>query len=227
MDNLIFNRVEEKYFLNEDQRNEFFNEIKQYIEKDQYYKSNILNIYFDNNNNELIIRSGDKPIYKDKVRLRSYDIPSLEDYVFLEVKTKFEGITNKRRIKIKLSDFYNYMENGVTNDDQIMKEIDYLFKYYNLKPSHFVAYNRLSYKGIENNGLRITLDMNLRSRTDNLRLDGGDYGEEYFDDDTYIMEIKTLNSMPLWLTSTLSKLKIYPISFSKVGEIYKKERCIC
>ena len=227
MNENIFRRIEEKYFLNKEQYKKLFYEINNYIEKDNYYKSNILNIYFDNNNSELIIRSGDKPIYKDKIRLRSYSVPSMNDDVFLEIKNKFNGITSKRRIKMKLNDFYNYINNGKSDNSQIMNEIDYLFKYYNLKPAYFVGYDRLSYKGKDNNGLRITLDTNLRSRNDNLRLEYGDYGELYFNDDTIIMEIKTLNSMPLWLTSALSRLKIYPISFSKVGEIYKKEKCLC
>ena len=38
------------------------------------------------------------------------------------------------------------------------------------------------------------------------------------------MEVKCLNSLPLWFTNELSKLKIYPSSFSKVGNIYMKER---
>ena len=179
--------------------------------------------YFDNNNDEILIRSGDKPIYKDKIRLRSYNTPTLNDYVFLEIKSKFEGITGKRRIKMKLRDFYDYINNNKINNTQIMEEIDYLFKYYDLKPSYFVGYDRLSFKGIENHNLRITFDNNLRSRKDNLKLEEGDYGNLFFDDNRLIMEIKTLDSMPLWLTNALSKLKIYPISFSKVGEIYKKE----
>lgn len=36
------------------------------------------------------------------------------------------------------------------------------------------------------------------------------------------MEIKILDAMPLWLARSLSTLKIYPTSFSKVGSIYKK-----
>ena len=223
----IFRRVEEKYFLDNKQASKLFKEIDSYIEKDEYYKSNILNIYFDNSNDEILIRSGDKPIYKDKIRLRSYSTPSLEDDVFLEIKSKFDGVTGKRRIRMKLSDFYNYINNNKIKDTQIMREIDYLFKYYDLKPSYFVGYDRLSFKGRDNEGLRITLDKNLRSRTNNLSLEQGDYGDLFFDDDRLIMEIKTLDSMPLWLTSTLSKLKIYPISFSKVGEIYKKEMIRC
>ncbi len=223
MINYIFERVEEKYFLSKNQKELLFNEIDKYITKDTFYKSNILNIYFDNDNDELVIRSGTKPIYKDKIRLRSYDIPTLNSDVFLEMKSKYNGVTSKRRIKLKLKDFYDYLYYGKKYDTQIMRELDYLFKYYNLKPNYFVGYDRLSYKGKDNDNLRITIDSNLRYRKDDLKLEDGDKGKKYFDDDRYIMEIKTLDSMPLWLTNILSKLKIYPISFSKYGEIYKKE----
>ena len=64
---------------------------------------------------------------------------------------------------------------------------------------------------------------NFATEIDNLKLEYGDMGNKYFSDDKYIMEIKTLNSMPLWLTNVLSNLKIYPTSFSKYGEIYKKK----
>ena len=41
--------------------------------------------------------------------------------------------TLKVRIGLKLKEFYDYYNNGIINkDSQIMKEIDYLFKYYKL-----------------------------------------------------------------------------------------------
>ena len=104
-----------------------------------------------------------------------------------------------------------------------MKEIDYLIKYYKLKPKMYIAYDRISYKGKEDNNLRITIDNNLRSRKNNLKLDYGDNGEKYFDTECYIMEIKTLGSFPVWLVKSLSNLKIYPTSFSKYGSIYQKK----
>ena len=105
-----------------------------------------------------------------------------------------------------------------------MKEINYLFKYYNLKPAIFIAYDRNSYILKENNQFRITFDFNLRSRRKDLNLEFGDYGTKYFNDDKVIMEIKSLNSMPLWFTKIMSQLKIYPTSFSKYGSIYQKEK---
>lgn len=104
--------------------------------KDKYHKSTICNIYYDTTNNDLITSSIEKPPYKEKVRLRSYGIPSMDSQVFLEIKKKYNGIVGKRRVDIKLSDFYNYINNNVipTCNKQIMEEIDYCFKKYKLNP---------------------------------------------------------------------------------------------
>lgn len=223
MSQTVFKRVEEKYLLNKRQQELLFSYMAPYIKNDEYYESKICSIYFDNEDNDLIINSIEKPKYKDKVRLRSYNVPTLEDNVFLEIKSKYKGIVGKRRVKMKLKDFYDYYNNSKVNkDDQIMKEIDYLINYYKLSPKIFIAYDRLSYQGIDDSNLRITLDSNLRSRLDNLNLEYGDMGESYFDEDYYIMEIKTLGSIPLWLVRFLSELNIYPASFSKYGKIYQK-----
>lgn len=226
----IFKRVEEKYLLTKKQYDLLFKSISAYIENDQYYETVVCNIYFDNDNNDLIINSIEKPIYKHKVRLRSYNIPKLNDDVFLEIKFKYKKMVGKRRIKLKLQDFNNYIEKGIYDyDSQIMREIDYLFNLYKLKPTYYIAYNRKSYREKNNKNLRITIDTDLRSRRDRLSLSLGDDGELYFDKEMYIMEIKTLGAMPLWLVRCLSDLKIYPVSFSKYGSIYKKDegKIIC
>lgn len=230
MKNLImyesnFNRIEQKYLLTREQYKSLFNKINDYIEKDKYYSSKICNIYFDNEHEEMITHSIEKPMFKQKVRLRSYEIPTEDDDVFLEVKTKYKRVVTKRRIKVKLKDFNHYLKTGKYNhQNQIMREIDYLFSYYHLRPFYFLAYDRKSYRGIQNSSLRITVDEKLRSRKNNLFLNKGDEGKYYFNDETYIMEIKFLNALPLWLVRSLSELEIYPVSFSKLGSIYKKER---
>lgn len=221
----IFKRVEEKYLLNYDQYKKLFASINEYIEKDKYFETTICNIYFDNNEDELIYTSMDKPIYKHKLRIRSYGIPKIDDDVFLEIKFKFKKVVGKRRIKIKLKEFKNYLKTRkYCGNDQIMKEIDYLFNLYDLKPSYFIAYDRLSYREKNNENLRITIDTNLRSRKEKLSLELGDKGKLYFNEEKYIMEIKTLGAMPLWLVKSLSDLGIYPVSFSKFGSIYKKDK---
>jgi hypothetical protein len=69
--------------------------------------------------------------------------------------------------------------------------------------------------------LRITFDYNLKSSTRILELSDLDDEKEMFGN-IYIMEVKSLRSLPEWFVKTLSELKIYPKSFSKYGEIYKK-----
>lgn len=78
----IFKRVEEKYLLTLEQWNLLFQNINKNIERDKFYESTICNIYFDTEDNKLIINSLEKPIYKEKVRLRSYNVPNLDDNVF-------------------------------------------------------------------------------------------------------------------------------------------------
>lgn len=219
----IFKRREEKYVLSKEQYEKLLEKINDYITKDQYFESKICNIYFDTDNYDLIKTSIEKPIYKEKVRLRSYLVPSEDDKVFLEVKKKYDGITNKRRIVISLKDFNDYYFNHKKPNcnEQILKELDYTINYYNLKPTLFLAYDRNSYCAKDNKNFRITFDKNLRFRKEDLDLSLGDSGKRYFDEETYILEIKTLDSIPLWFTQILSKLEIYPTSFSKYGSIYQ------
>ena len=219
----VFRRKETKYLISKEQYQELMKYIEKHIEKDEYYKSTICNIYFDNENNDLIIKSIDKPTYKEKVRLRSYKIPSLEDKVYLEIKRKYNGIVSKRRIYLKLKEYYDYIDTGTLpgNDIQVEKEIDYCFKRYNLKPKIYLAYDRLSYYSKEDRNFRVTFDTNIRSRKDDLRLEQGDAGKLFFKDNEYIvMETKELGAYPIWFTNALSSLKIYPQSFSKYGKIY-------
>ena len=91
--------------------------------------------------------------------------------------------------------------------------------YYELKPKVFISYDRISFISKENKNLRITFDNNLNYRLNELNLD--DEKGKIFNNDKYILEIKTLDSFPIWLVKALSELEIYPTSFSKYGGIYK------
>ena len=223
----FFRRVEQKYVLTEDEYKKLFNKIRENVEKDKYYQSTICNLYFDNESNDLIVKSLEKPIYKEKVRVRSYNIPEINDTVFLELKGKYDGVVFKRRVEVELSELYKYIETGElpnVSNKQIMKEIDYIIKRYDLKPKIYLAYDRLSFYDKNDINFRITFDSNLRSRNDNLKLEMGDGGKLYNGNKFYIMELKSLGSIPLWFIKILSELKIYPKSFSKYGNIYCKNK---
>jgi hypothetical protein len=219
-----FRRVEIKYMLSPDEYQALLELIQPNIEQDRYFASTNCSIYFDTDHKDLVIHSMEKPLYKEKLRLRSYNVPSMDDTVFVEIKRKFSGVGSKRRISVKLKDFYRYLETGELNSTspQIKSEIDYCIKYHQLKPKLFLAYDRNSYCGRQDHTFRLTFDRNIRSRETDLRLEDGDAGTPFFDDDTIIMETKTLDAYPLWFSHALAQLKIYPASFSKYGKVYQK-----
>lgn len=220
-----FKRKELKYRLTANQY-ERLREIidDRYMTVDKYGLTTICNIYYDTVNYQLIRTSIEKPKYKEKLRLRSYGVPSENTKVFLEIKKKFDGIVYKRRISRSLATMTDYLEKGIhpENEGQILNEIDYFIKHYNVFPRLFLAYDRIAMYGTDDPEFRMTFDTNIRSRTDNLSLAYGDEGELLFDDGTVIMEIKTARSIPMWLAKAMTELKIYPTSFSKYGTIYKK-----
>ena len=220
----FFRRIEKKYFLTEEQYNQIIKKIEPHFVMDIHGISTICNLYFDTDNYDLIIKSIEKPIYKEKIRLRSYGLPALDSNIYLEIKKKFKGIVSKRRVSMKLKDFYEYQKtHQLPFENQMMKEIDYCFKYYNLKPKMFIAYDRIAYYEKNNNDFRLTFDFNIRSRKNNLFIEKDVLNNNLFDYKYYVMEVKTLGGLPLWFTEILSDLKIYPRSFSKYGEVYKKE----
>lgn len=221
----VFNRIEKKYLLTEFQYESILKELQPYMETDNYGLHTIGNIYYDTPDNQLIRTSIEKPAYKEKLRLRSYGIPHLNDTVFLEIKKKAMGIVNKRRISIRLGDAYCYLKNGIIVDQktQIHKELDAFLRRYHLQPKLYLAYDRIAMFGKEDPEFRVTFDCNIRSRTSNLRLEAGSYGELLFLNRERIMEVKVNGAMPLWFSQILSHLEIYSTSFSKYGTVYKKQ----
>ncbi len=224
---LAFNRIEKKFIINKEQYNLIINEINKYMKLDDHcfdfktYK--IENIYFDTFNNDLISKSIEKPTYKEKLRLRKY---YNYDKYFLEIKKKGRGVVGKRRIVFneeELEDFLKGKDINFSDYSSIIaqKEIRYLLKRYNLKPVVYLAYDRLGFFGFDDVNLRITFDSNIITRRNDLSF-GKIEGDKLIDDSIYIMEIKSINNIPLWLCRIISNLVIKPGSYSKYGEEYKK-----
>ena len=220
-----FKRYEKKYLIDEKQYRDLIALIYCKLEYDRYKKYKICNIYFDTPQFDLIRESIEKPLYKEKLRLRSYGTPDSEDFVFLEIKKKFDGIVYKRRISLPYRQAVDYCINGNLPEthNQITNEIDWLMSKYQLYPMLYLSYDRLAMGGIEDPELRITFDSNIIWRVNQLDMTQGDFGNVKMPSGQYIMEIKTNGAMPLWLSGALNELAIYPKSFSKYGTIYKEE----
>ena len=120
-------------------------------------------------------------------------------------------------------DAIKYIQSPPCNSTkQIDKEIDYVINFYKgIEPKFYISYDRSAFFYKETSDIRVTFDSNIIWRADDLDLRSGSYGESLLPEGYRIMEIKVPNTAPLWLAELLSKLKIYPTSFSKVGTAFK------
>lgn len=218
-----FKRVEMKYLLTIEQKNELLRAMEPYMELDEYGRTTILNIYYDTPDYVLIKRSLEKPVYKEKLRLRSYGIPDENSTVFIELKKKYKGIVYKRRIGTRLNEATGYLNDNLvmSKQNQITGEIDYFKSFYkNLKPTMAISYEREAYFCKEHSDLRITFDDNILWREVDLSLQKGAYGNPILPEGRVLLEIKVATAIPLWLTRVLSEQKIYQTSFSKYGNAF-------
>lgn len=220
----VFERKETKYRLTREQYEKLLARLGEHIEPDLYPTNTNCSVYFDTPEFQLVSRSIEKSLFKQKIRVRSYNVPTLDDGIYVEIKKKYKGVGSKRRVAVKLKDLYNYLETGeLETDNPIIKaEIDNCFVFYKLQPALYIAYDRKSFCATKNPNFRITFDFDIRSRVDDLRLESGDHGKLFFDDGSVIMEAKNLGAFPEWFVSNLSKMKIYPTSFSKYGYVYQQ-----
>ncbi len=221
----VFKRYEKKYILNEEQYQAFMEYTKEYLIPDKYGLHTICNIYYDTEDYLLIRRSIEKPVYKEKFRIRSYGIPDREHTVFLELKKKYKDVVYKRRLAMPLWQAEDFLERNIRPErgGQVLKEIEYFLDFYKPIKKMYIAYDRRAYYVEGDESLRVTIDRNIRSREDNLSMENGDEGRRLLPDGQYLMEIKTVNALPLWLVDVLSMLKIYKTSFSKYGMIYQRK----
>ena len=192
------------------------------LRPDAYGKSTICNLYFDTPDYRLIRTSLEKPIYKEKLRLRSYGQVKEDGTTFAEIKKKFKGVVYKRRIVMPQNAAMDFLCNGgPTPPSQIGREIAYLFDYYReLAPRVYLSYEREAYYDKNDKDLRFTFDTNVLYRREDLSLTSPVYGHPLLKEGQVLLEIKTAGAIPCWVVDALSRHKIYKSSFSKYGNAY-------
>ena len=232
----VFNRYEKKYLITRQQYDSIIAAMKNHMVLDRYNENGesykICNIYYDTWDDRLISASIEKPVYKEKLRVRSYGVPGLNESVFVEIKKKYNGVVNKRRTSMKLEDAYGYMDGKIIMDSimddyleinrQVLREIDFFKNHYKIVPKVYISYDRIAYFEKDDGDFRVTFDTNITTRRKDVRLEDGSFGEQLLPTDTYLMEIKVSGAVPMWFTKIISGLNIYPASFSKYGTEYKK-----
>lgn len=220
----VFRRYELKYLLTQEQKEKILKAMEPYMALDQYGRTTIRNIYFDTDNYRLIRRSIERPVYKEKLRIRSYNRASPESTVFVELKKKYESVVYKRRMSLTEEDAMDWVTGRMhcRERSQISNEIDYFLAYYEtLHPVVFLSYEREAYYCQSDGDFRVTFDDNILCRREQLSLESDVWGTPLLEEGKVLMEIKCAGGIPLWMAHTLSEAQIYKTSFSKYGKAYE------
>lgn len=222
---MTFQRYEYKYLLTRKQRDTILRGMEPFMRPDEFPHSSIRNLYYDTPDDRLIRTSLMQPVYKEKLRVRSYGRAEADSPVFVELKKKYDGVVYKRRITMPREEALLALAGKCPlPDSQIGREIGAALRFYpGLQPRAALSYERDSFAEIDGD-LRLTFDENIRYRFDSLSLN--DWGENLLPQDYVLMELKLPGVMPLWMAHLLSEQGIYKTRFSKYGAAYEmKKQC--
>ena len=108
-DQMIFKRFEIKYMIDEAVFEKLMEVMDGYMIADEHGRSTVCSLYYDTPKHLLIRRSLEHPVYKEKLRLRSYGVAKPSDTVFVELKKKFCSVVYKRRIAMTHDKALSYL----------------------------------------------------------------------------------------------------------------------
>ena len=220
---LNFKRNEKKYLLSAERYEALWAELSPRLVPDEYFRSTVCSVYYDSDNYELIRRSIEAPVYKEKLRVRSYGVPAPDGTAFVELKKKFKGTVYKRRVQTTAERAEAWLSgrSPAPEDGQVCREIDWFLRTHEPMPKIFIACDREAYVADGAPELRFTFDRDIRWRDSELSLCAGTHGTPLLGDGQVLMEIKIPAAAPLWLAGLLSRLEVFPTGFSKYGNCYK------
>ena len=243
-----FKRIETKYLVSNEQRQALECALAEHMEVDDYGKTLISSMYWDTAHRDMIARSIEHPLYKEKVRLRRYGQHMTLDNeeCFVELKTKYDGVVYKRRCRMSslaaslLLQGHSYESSCLSfplkrsqygncelssRSRQVGAELEALCRRQDeLEPSVLIECERTAWRLLPESPdaatqLRITFDEALTYQD---LTDIKSHKTPMLGTELSVLEIKAQGGMPLWLAEALSAIGIHPASFTKYGTAYKE-----
>lgn len=223
-----FNRFELKYVLPLKSIAALKKDILKYALPDPYGDGNgkytLTSLYYDSPDHKFYWEKVDGIKYRRKLRIRWYETEkrlSDDSTVFLEIKQRIDRVTQKKRFPLRYKDALLFCDEGIIpkydpEDEETVQEIESLLRLYNLKPTAITTYQRQAFVGTHYDmGLRVTFDTHVTYRRRNLDLNAGTYDGFIVPPDFVIMEIKTNERIPRWITELVAGHHLQLIRVSK------------
>jgi SPX domain protein involved in polyphosphate accumulation len=215
-----FNRYELKYVLPLWKCQRIMAELKGFAEPDPHGGRDgypIVSLYYDSPDLSCFWAKVDGIKFRRKLRLRIYPGPNIEDTRFgmVEIKQRTNRTVQKRRLELPLEVAERlcrgeieatHLEQLNDLDQEVASEVLYLVSALHLRPAAITAYDRIAYVGSRyESGLRITFDSNLRGRVHGLEVNNDAENHRLMHRETCVMEVKSDDSIPDWVTSLLAR----------------------
>ncbi len=224
-----FNRFELKYLIHMKQAEAIRNTLQDYLLPDGNGSENgkylITSMYYDSPDYRCYWEKMDGVRYRRKLRIRTYDSTKMVLYdtpVFVEVKQRYDRVTQKRRLLLPYRDAIALCtdrqppEQIKEEDKQIIQEIQAFTWQYNLRPVSMINYQRQAFIGSDYDiGLRVTFDTNIISQMVPLEINDLSQSTLLFNPDQVIMEIKVNERIPYWITELVASYNLRMVRISK------------
>jgi SPX domain protein involved in polyphosphate accumulation len=222
-----FNRFELKYLLPLAVAQELKGELAKYMQRDLYGKEGkyeLSSLYYDSDDYRFYWEKIEGIKFRRKLRIRAYldENPlSEESRVFLEIKQRVDRVIQKRRMPIKYGEALLFCNHGVIPkhedcDQDLIDEVGCMLHLYQLKPAVITTYDRHAFIGSDYDlGLRITFDTNIKFAFRDLNMANKNSDGFMIPSNYVIMEIKTNERIPYWITEMISAHNFRLIRVSK------------
>ena len=224
-------RHEFKFVITPEQRSELLNRLQPYVRADEnatetaYYP--IVSLYYDTEDRDCYWEKVRGWPSRRKMRVRVYGSLDgvLPPTTFVEIKHKHMGRVVKRRARIPLRMALAVGEgdsleglNLPENDRRVVEEACILVNQRGFIPSCCMRYDRFAYTARDTESdLRITFDEEIAYRFDDLTPVPDDRRFDHFllPPGYSVLEIKSTDAIPYWLTHAVGKLGCVLQSHSK------------
>jgi hypothetical protein len=221
-----FNRFELKYLLSLLQAERFKTDLRPYVVPDEHGhgRYTLSSLYYDSPDLHCYRENAHGLKYRRKLRIRRYETDEVftdESRVFLEIKQRYDRVTQKRRTALPYHEALRLCNDRQMPDhgpgDQALIEEIYVFLWqHNLRPASIVRYDRQAFTGTEyDRGLRVTFDTALSFQASQLHLHAEPSGLPMLPASAVVMEIKVNERIPFWLTDMIAAHNLQRVGVSK------------
>ncbi len=205
-------RFELKFVLDHEVARRLEEELRPWVRPDELTGSTaypVTSVYYDTHDLRCFWEKLDGIKRRRKVRIRRYgaDPATLDDRVFVEIKSRYDRVTSKQRIALSLAAALALCDDWVepagleAEDRAVVAEVLGIVQLGPMQPQALTRYMRTAYRGRDADpGLRITFDRSLRCSASQLDLTWPAQLSALLPPRMVVVEAKVDDRLPSWFS---------------------------